>query len=154
MELQFHQVDRSTAIQIKRHLAGIEDDEDISAVVQNETMITKNSVKQWVDYDVSPAKCTPHVLPPSHTSAPFGLDDQPPTKEPLAFDRVYDTRFDGKDTERRSVRARSARISIIHFSLTVQHLHSLLLECYENSELTLRARTQVRHSCGKRSPLR
>ena len=62
-------------------------------------MITKNSVKQWVDYDVSPAKCTPHVLPPSHTSAPFGLDDQPPTKEPLAFDRVYDTRFDGKDTE-------------------------------------------------------
>ena len=44
---------------------------------------------------------TPHVLAPSkcHTSAPFGLDDQPPTKEPLAFDRVYDTRFDGKDTE-------------------------------------------------------
>ena len=45
------------------------------------------------------------VLQPSkcHASAPFGLDDQPPTKEPLAFDRVYDTRFDGKDTESRVV---------------------------------------------------
>ena len=93
------QVDRTTAIQIKRRLAGIEDEKDIPVVVRNETVSTKNSIKQWVDYDVSPAKCTPHVLPPSHTSAPFGLDDQPPTKEPLAFDRVYDTRFDGKDTE-------------------------------------------------------
>ena len=52
------QVDRTTAIQIKRRLAGIEDEKDIPVVVRNETVSTKNSIKQWVDYDVSPAKCT------------------------------------------------------------------------------------------------
>jgi len=98
------QVDRNTAMQIKDSLVTVPSASSSSSSLPSSDGISntkQSSVKQWIDYDVSPAKCTPHVLQPStyHTSAPFGLDDQPPSKEPLAFDRVYDTRFDGKDTQ-------------------------------------------------------
>ena len=61
--------------------------------------------------------------------------NHPHTKEPLAFDRVYDTRFDGKDTER-------AQGSYVVFERGYVVFHSNYIPCitHYHNNTTLRSR--------------